>query len=306
MSSRTKALIAILIASLLWSSSATVPKILFLSAPPFTVAFERFFIASLLILPLVARERKPKHYIRTLLPLGLFNAGNILFYYAGLSLTTANTASILGTTVPLVVTLLSYLLLGETVSKQKLFGIIVGLAGALLIVALPILTHTSVASGSLLGNLFLVGSTLSWTMYILYSRSVLAKGNFSPLLSTSMNIGVVTICTGIAALFFRQPLITPALLQSSYVLLLLFAAIAITLVTFFLFQWGVQHVSAATASLKEYIQLVFGVGINTFVLHEQLTGSYIVGSILVALGVFIATSEHLTRKTAAALFTQSE
>lgn len=305
MTNRTKALIALLIAALLWSSSATVPKLLFVYAPPFTVAFERFFLASLIMLPFVIRMRKPKHFVKTLLPLGIFNGINIIFYYAGLSLTNANSASILGPTVPIIVVVLSHFFIRESVSKQKLIGILVGLSGAACIVVIPLMTRGSFASGNIWGNLSIVTANCSWSLYIVYSRKILSKQNIPPILGTAMNIFITTIFTGVAALLFHQPLMTSALLIPRFVFILLYATVGITITTFFLFQWAIQHVSAATASSKEYVQLVFGIAINAIILHERLTGAYIFGALLVAIGVFMVTREHLTKKSVA-VFNQSD
>jgi len=293
MSVKTKALIAIFTAAILWASAGTVAKILFQTAPPFVAATHRFLLASCIILPLFLRERKPKGFVMKLLPLGLLNTGNVLFYFSGLALTTANTASILGTAVPLTTALCSWFIINERLSKEQIIGIVIGLIGALLIVVVPLLDRDSVMTGSVIGNLLLVGSLFCWTGYIVYARYVLRDGLYSPVLSTSINIFTVAAASATAAVITKQPIVSSAYLSPSYAGLLFYAAIGITIITFFLFQWGVQHVSAATASLKEYIQMVFGVGINAGLLGEHLTGAYIIGSVLVAMGVFIATGKKL-------------
>lgn len=296
MSLRTKALLAILTAACLWASAGATAKLLFQEAPPLIVAFQRFFLASLLMFPFFWKAKKPKGYFRVLLPLGVFNAGNILFYYSGLALTTANTSTIIGTAVPLTTTLLSWLIIRETISLHKFVGIFVGLIGGLFIVMAPILQRGNVFAGNIYGNLLLVGSLICWSLYITFSRSILNKGNFSPIVSTAVNIFVVTIATGFAALISQKTLITAAVLVPSYIGMLIYAAIGITVITIFLFQWGVQHVSASTASLKEYIQLVIGIGLNALLLGEKLTSAYLIGGILVTLGVVIATSHQVTKR----------
>jgi drug/metabolite transporter (DMT)-like permease len=295
MSSRTKGLIAIFIAAVLWASAGAVAKVLFREVSPFVVAFQRFGLASLIMLPFFLREKKPKGYFRALLPLGIFNAGNILFYYSGLSLTTANTAIILGAAVPLTTVILSPFIIKEHVTREKLAGILIGLIGALFVVVLPLLHNGGIATGNIYGNLLLVGSLLCWTLYIIYSRSILSRGSFSPVLSTSINIFAVTIFTAIASLLTRQSLF-PVSVSSTYLWVLVYAALGITVITFFLFQWGVQYVSASTASLKEYLQLIIGVGLNAAILGEHLTGAYILGSILVMVGVFVATGRNISKK----------
>lgn len=306
MSLRTKALFAILLSALLWSSASTVGKLLVAQASPFVVATYRFGIASLLILPFFLKERKPKGYVRHLIPLGIFNAGNILFYYSGLALTTANSASIIGTSVPLVVALLSPFIIHESVGRNKWLGISIGLLGVFLVILLPILQKGEAISGNILGNVLLVAATICWSLYVLASRRALSKGTYSSLLATSINIFTTTIAALAATLVTHQSLYIQALRTPRYLGVLLFAAIGITLLTFFLFQWGVQYVSAATASLKEYIQLVIGVGINAIVLGEKLTIGYFIGGTLVVIGVLIATRNRLTRLFGARLFEQNE
>lgn len=306
MTTHTKALVAIFISACLWASAGSVSKLLFMQTPPFVAAGHRFILASLIILPFFLRVKKPKGFLLSLLPLGLFNAGNILFYYTGLSLTTANTGSILGTAIPITVALFSPLVLQEPIGKNKLVGILIGLAGALCIVLLPMIEKGGVASGSIVGNLLMIGSLLCWTLYIIFSRRILSHGNFSSVLSTSINIFVVTVAATVASFIAGQTLITPALFIPTYAGVLLYAAIGITIVTFFLFQWGVQHVSASTASLKEYIQLIVGVAINALVLGERLSLAYILGSALIIVGVLFATGQHLTKKLAGSLFSQGE
>ena len=306
MTVRHKALFAILISAILWASAGSVSKLLFMNASPFVAASHRFILASLMILPFFLRVKKPKGFFLSLLPLGLFNSGNILFYYTGLSLTTANTGSILGTAIPITVALFSPFFIKEPIEKNKLIGILIGLIGALCIVLLPMIEKGNVSSGNILGNLLMVGSLLCWTFYIIFSRRILLKGEYSPILSTSVNIFTVTIVATFASFITGQTLISPVLLIPSYAGVLLYAAIGITIVTFFLFQWGVQHVSATTASLKEYVQLVVGVGINAIVLGERLSPAYIFGSVLIVLGVLFATRQHLTKKSAQTLFDQGE
>lgn len=306
MSTQSKAFLAIIIAAALWGSAGSTSKTLFIESAPLVAASHRFLLASIIIFPFFLRSKKPKGYIVKLLPLGLFNAGNVLFYYAGLSHTSANTASIIGTAAPLTTLLLSWLTIKEHISKEKITGILVGLIGALFIVLLPMFGNESLHTGSLYGNALLLISLASWTMYMVYSRHILAEGMYPPIVSTAINIFTVAGMATLSSLLNNQPIITPALTHSTYLGTLLYAAIGITIVTFFLFQWAVQHISASTASLKEYLQLIIGVGFNALILHERLTGAYLIGSMLVGFGVFIATGQKLSKKLAEILFSQGE
>lgn len=306
MSTKTKALLAIFVAALLWASASSVAKILVAQANPFVVAFYRFGIASLILLPFFLKQKKPKKYFWHLLPLGLFNTGNILFYYTGAVLTSGNALVIIGTAVPIVTTLLSYFLIKESFAKQKILGILLGLVGVIYIVVLPIITHGQSFGGSFFGNLLEIGSLICWSLYIIYSRHILSKGKYTPILSTFMNVATCTVGSAIAALVTHQSFLVPAFGSPTYLGTMIYAAVGITIITFFLFQWALRYVSASMASLKEYIQLIAGVGINNVVLGEAFTVHYFVGSALVVIGVIIATGQQITKRLAALLFNQGE
>ena len=112
MSSRSKALLAIVLASLLWST-AGLAKILILELNPFFAAFLRALIASLVILPFFLRDRiQWRSVLRDVFPLSLASAGNILFYYLGLMFSTANAGSLINAGIPLITLVLSHILIG--------------------------------------------------------------------------------------------------------------------------------------------------------------------------------------------------
>lgn len=301
-----KGLLAIFIAALLWSSAGTVAKVLVVGVSPFTVILYRFGFASLVLLPLFLRVKKPKRYLRNLLPLGIFNSLNVIFYYSGAKLTTANTMVILGTAVPITATVLSYFLIKERITKQKIAGILIGLIGVLYIALLPILSKGQTNLGSLPGNTLEVASLISWSLYIVYSKHILTEHEFSPILSTSINLFTCTISALLLTLVTGQSLFLPAMLHPAYGATMAYAAIGLTVITFFLFQWGVRYVTASTASLKEYIQLIGGIAVNGLILGEPFSTSYFIGTAFVVAGVIVASGAHLTKKLAGIQFGQGD
>jgi drug/metabolite transporter (DMT)-like permease len=202
----------------------------------------------------------------------------------------------LGAAVPLATTLAARLFIREPLSRIKLAGITVGLAGALLIILVPILEKGQAIGTNITGNLLLIGSVIAWTLYIVRSRSSLINGTYTPVVSIFVNFATCTVAAAGAAIITHQSFIVPAFGQLSYVSIFLYAVLGLTITTFFLFQWAVQHVSATTASLKEYIQLVEGVALNTIILGERITPIFFLGSILVISGVVIATGQHISRR----------
>ena len=294
MTLRRKALIALIATAFLWGTAGTAAKFLVAQAHPFVITFYRFGLATLLLFPLVIKTKKPNGWFRDMLPLGIANAANVLFYFSGIALTTANTGSLLGAGVPLLTAILSWFLIREPIRMNKLIGILLGLMGAVLIILVPILEKGQAVGTSLPGNLLMLGSNIAWTLYIIRSRAATLQSTFNPILATFTNFASCTVAGAIAATVTHRPLIIPALTDPGFVGLYVYTVLGVTIATFFLFQWAVQHVSATTASLKEYLQLLVAVSVNFVFLGERFTPVFFAGSVLILAGVFVATGQRIT------------
>lgn len=295
MSSRTKALIAIVAASMLWAT-AGVAKILVREFDPFTAAFFRFLVAAVIIVPFFLKEQKhEKTRLLSLLPLGLASTANIAFYYLGLKTTTANAAMMIYNATPLVIAIAAPRLIGETVTKTKLIGISLGLAGTTLIALLPTIEREGMVSGDLIGNLFIFGAVASWTIYTIGSRRALTMKATPIALSTASIVTSTAVFAFLAALSWK-PHYSALVVQPTNLLLVLHLGILVTVATYLLYQWAMKHSSATTASLNQYLQPVFATLVNVFFLGEQVTPGFILGSIVVIAGVGIATGGPLVRE----------
>lgn len=296
MSVRQKAFLGLILAAVLWGSAGTTAKLLISEANPFVITFYRFLGSTLIVLPFFLAAKKPKHWLRTLLPLGIFNTGNVLFYYSALAYTTANTGSLLGAATPLVTAVLSYVLIAEPIAKNKIAGILVGLLGALLIILTPVLEKGQAVGTGMFGNVLMLGSALSWTLYVIHSKKLSGQKDFSPLLATFVNFATCTLSALLISVVTGKSLLIPAFANLGYLTLYLYVVLGVTVTTFFVFQWSVQHVSATTASLKDYLQLIVGVTINTIVLRETFTPFFFAGSALIIVGMGIVTGKRLTQR----------
>jgi drug/metabolite transporter (DMT)-like permease len=293
MSSRMKALIAIILASLLWST-AGLAKIIVRELDPYIAAFLRFFVASLVILPFFLKEKiNRKHIFRDLVPLSLLSSANILFYYIGLSTSTANAATLIYAGVPLVTAVIAHQWIGERMNVQKLIGILLGLVGILFIALLPSVAKGESVTGTLTGNIFFVLAVLVWSLYTIGSRQAIAKKGYSPLTVSSVSIFTTTLFFLCISLSTFKPGYVPILTHPSTILIVLQLGIFATVATYLLFQYAVKHSSASTAVLGNYIGPVFAILVNVALLGETITPAFLVGTILVLAGVVIASGSGL-------------
>lgn len=239
---------------------------------------------------------------RVLIPFSLLGVGNALFYYIGITTTSVSAASVIGSTTPLVAAILSHILINERTSKEKLIGILVGLIGALCIIILPLWDLGKAIGGDFIGNIWILLSVLSWTLYIVGSRRFLTRETYSPLIMAELNFLTLAAVTFFLALVTKQSFFTSAFYNPSYLLIFLYSTIPVTVVTFVLFQWVIKHVSATTATLKDYVQLMVGVGVSIVVLGEKVNPSFILGSIIVVLGIGITTGRAVYSKVMEKIF----
>lgn len=295
MSSRTKALLAIVAASMLWATAGTA-KVLLQSFDPFTTAFFRFLVASLVILPFFLKERRhQKLSLLPLVPLALLGTANITLFYFGLRTTTANATAVIYTIIPLVVAVAAPKLIKEQVTATKLVGVGVGLAGALGIVILPTIERGQRFSGDLSGNLLVLMGVLCWSGYTIGSRHMLATKRATPVAMTAASIFISTAIFALLSLPQWKPAYLAAFTGVN-VLIILQLGVFVTVVTYLLLQWAIKHSSATTAALNQYLQPVFAVVFNYFFLGERLTVGLILGGIVVIAGVGIATGGPLIRE----------
>lgn len=298
MSSHMIALVALVGASLLGGSAGVVAKILLRTFPPFPLAFVRFAIATVVILPFFLSQKRPKphQWLKETIPIALASTLNITFFYLGLTRTTANASVIIYTATPLVVSILATVFLKENVTQRKLVGIVLGFIGVLTIVVAPLMEMGEKLSGDFWGNVLVVMAMLCWSLYTVGSRFLISQRGYSPVFITSVSIFFTACFFGLATHFiFPVNYLTP-LTDSHTFLLMVYLAVMVTVVMYFLYQWAIKHSSATTASLSTYLQPVFAISLGIIILGERLTLGFVVGGFLVIAGVFLATGTQVARQ----------
>jgi len=294
MSSRTKALFAILIASILWGTAGVAAKVLLTELNPFIINFYRYFLASLVILPFFLKHRKHTIPWRILIPISLLPAINVNLFYFGLQTTTANSAYLIGASTTIVTAVLASILIHEHISYQKSIGILIGLLGTIVVITLPILNHGQMLSmGSVFGNIILSTGLFFWVLYTIITRRFMSHGSMSALDFPAVNFFTTTFVSLFFALITKQSFFTAGSLHPAYLFTLGYTAIGVTVCTYVLLNWALQYISVATASYKEYMQLFFGMMFNAIFLGETMTLGLWIGGILIVIGLLITSGSRM-------------
>lgn len=289
MNDNQKAIFSILAYSLLSGAMAAVTKVGLFQIPPFSFAFIRFFLATLIVGPFIWQKRKTLiHDFKTLGPFTIFATLNIIFFVLGINLTTANISQILYAVVPIVVGILTHFVLEKKLSSRKIMGIVIGFIGTFLVLFLPILEKGGKFSGNLTGNILLVMAVICCSGYIMLSKK--AQKTHSPF----HIVAIFIILTAIALFpFFLFESFTRYgwwnEISINSVFSMLYVVLAGTIFTYLLNQYSIKHGGAVFASMAFYLSPLCGFLVAFFLLGEQLTLGLGVGGTLALLGVYITT-----------------
>ncbi|MDO8498754.1 MAG: EamA family transporter [bacterium] len=285
---------AIIIAHLIWGANFVVAKLTLQEFPPMSLAFLRFLLATVLLLPFVLIERDKMKVDREDLP-ALFSIGalmvtlNIAFFYAGLARTTATSASILTMIIPVLSILLSWIFLKEKIFTVNLIGIGTGLLGTVLIIGFPLLILGEQLSPQvLIGNFLIILASIVWVIGAIISKKMLQKYSTLTITAIIFLVGVLTFAIPAVNEYIQNPLwinqVTPVGIFG-----LLFIAILSSVSAYFLFEWGLGRLGVIKADIFQYIEPIIATALAVVVLGEKLQTSFLIGASFIALGVYWST-----------------
>ena len=264
-------------------------KLLVVVFPVFLLAWLRFGIAAVAMAGWTRRtphEPRLSPRDRWLLFLESF-FGNFLFSICmlfGVALTSALAAGVIMAAIPAVVALLSKVFLHERITPRVAAGIACAVGGIALVSAA---NHAQAAdSGSLLGNLMLMGAVTCEAIYVVVGKKL--TGNVSPKrISALINLWGFALVTPLGVwqgLRFEFG----AVAQASWWLLAAYA-IAASMVTVWLWMTGLKHVPASKAGIFTVLLPISAAAVGVVFLGERFSAAQLAAFALSLVGVVLAT-----------------
>ena len=268
-------------------------KLLVAVFPVFLLAWLRFGIAAVAMLgwlrrapgdaPLGRRDRQLLFWESFL--------GNFLFSICmlfGIALTSALAAGVIMAAIPAAVALLSRLFLGERIARRVAVGIACAMGGIALLAFTrhPDAPGAAAAASPWLGNALLLGAVLCEASYVVIGKQLAARVS-ARRISAIVNLWGLALVTPFgawAALSFDFGTVTPAIWG-----LLLFYALAASMVTVWLWMTGLRHVPAASAGVYSVMLPVSAAAVGVLVLGEPFGDVHAVAFVLALAGVVLAT-----------------
>lgn len=281
-----RAIFALIIANIIWGAASPIFKLALQNIPPFTLAFLRFFVAALFLLPLSFKYLKiQKSDWVNLFLIAFFGISiNITFFFFGLLLAPSINAPIISSAAPVFIYLFSIFFLHEKNHPKVLLGTLVSLSGVIVIVIQPILNHG--IDTQIIGNIFFIVATMGTVLHSIIGKKVLDKYNPFAVTFWSFLIGSLTFFP----LFIKEMVtLSPfATIDQRGILGLIFGILFSSTAAYTLYHWGMKQIEAQEIGVFFYIDPIIAAIIAIPLLGEQITGVFLFGSLLVFSGIFVA------------------
>jgi drug/metabolite transporter (DMT)-like permease len=259
---------------------------------PWTLAFWRWAIATLILLPFAWRAivagwdafRSAMSEISILAALGMLICGGIV--YISLHATTATNATLIYTASTFLIVLFDAIYFGNKLTVSRIAGVVIGFLGVAAIVLQG--EPTRIATLDLnWGDLGIAICALAWAVY-----SVMLKGEK---LRGLPSLPLFALIAGIGALMLVPPMLYEAVAlgavpseRRAWISILALAIIP-SVGAYGIYQYGVKVVGPSITGVFFYLVPVYGVLLAVLTLGETFRAYHAVGLVLVIAGVVLAT-----------------
>ncbi|MGL4281902.1 MAG: DMT family transporter [Albidovulum sp.] len=267
--------------ALMWSSAFTSARMIVADAPPMTALAARFLLSGLIGVAIAKAVGQSWHLTRaqwrSVVIFGLCqNALYLGLNFVAMQWVEASLAAIIASTMPLLVAVLGWVFLGQTVRPLGIAGLVAGVAGVAIIMGARLSGGVSMTGIVLcgLGALALAVATLT-------ARGASSGGNVLMIVGLQMFVGAAVLAV-VALIFERgQPVHWTPRLALAFLYTTLVPGLFATWVWFRL----VARIGAVRAATYHFLNPFFGVAVAAVLLGESLGPFDLVGVAIVAAGI---------------------
>jgi drug/metabolite transporter (DMT)-like permease len=280
--------LALLVVQLCFGSFPVFGKLALAETEPLVLAAFRAIVGAA-ALTLLARVLAPGEAFdardrRKLMVLSFFGvvANQILFIF-GLSKTTATNTTLLTATVPIFTLSVAAVLSRKLPARRRLLGIPVALAGLLWLLDV---THLEFGDATLLGDVFILGNALSYSIFLVLARDVLLRHSAVRVTAAIFRYAAIPVVLLALPGLLR---FRPAALTARAWTGIAGAVLLATVVSYALNAWALARTSAATTAMFVYVQPLVAMTLANFVLGETPSPRTAAAAVLIFLGIALAT-----------------
>lgn len=207
--------------------------------------------------------------------------GTQILWLSGLSMTTAGHVALVYTLLPIFTALLAAPILKERISKAKWLGILIALAGAVL---LAVEDGISFDSRYLLGDLTVLLAVLCWSFYTVFAKPTASRIGVQQTLTLAFMMSIpISVVVSFSATA-EQSWVSVSAVAWVAILYLVFAS---TAGANMLFVFALKHLPSTQVAAFVYVQPIIAAIASVLLLGDVLTLTFLVAGALIFLGMLI-------------------
>jgi drug/metabolite transporter (DMT)-like permease len=285
---RSRAILALLLTMLIWGTSAVFLRTTALTLAPENALALRFVLLVAMIVPILAitggwhtaRQDWPR-----LLLASVAGFGSFWFTIQGFARVAAGTGTVVSLVEPFIIAVLFWLVLGERLSRRTGLGLIVALAGAV-VLFWPDITATTASPVDPVGIAFLVAAPTCFAVYTLAAKTLLTRYS-----AFAITAWTTLVAAPPVLLLASKPWADLLTTTSARTWAELFYLAAFnTLIGTVLWNYGTRHLPGAVVGAFLYLLPVVAVIAGWLVLAEPITPWLVAGGAIMMAGVALAQS----------------
>lgn len=262
----------------IWGGMFVVVKIIVDEIHPIQLVWLRYLIAIIFLMIFSLLRREKWHWnwsdLRLIFLIGLIgNTISIVAQETGTWLSSAQTGAVITSATPTFMLIFAWLILKEKMTSVKIISVIMATLGVIMIVGL----HLS-GNYILYGVLSLIVAALTWAL-----MSVLVKkvNHYSSLQTTIISTMVAIVCLTPIIMLNPSALGNINFLNIKVILCLFYLGVISTAMAFVMWNQGLKLVNASSSGLFFLLQPIIGTLLGWLLLGENISISFIVGTILI-------------------------
>ena len=276
-------------AAAIWGGMYVVSKVVLEIIPPFALVSLRLILGIVtlaIVLLLRGFPSIPRNRLLQVVGVGFVGYGiSLSLQFLGTKLSTAANGSLVTSATPAFVLLFAWLLLKERITPRRLLALVLATMG---VVAVIDPRSAQLNPNLFLGNLLLLGAAITWALYSVLVRRVTQDMDVLVFSMIAFFGGLpVTVPAGIwEAGTTGIGEITPGVIGG-----ILFLGVISTALAMVLWNTAFAYVDASLASLTFFAQPVVGTFLGWLFLGEQITPLFLLGGLLIGLGLVVSARE---------------